>query len=224
MIGRARKLRRWIIGGVVVLVVVAFGGPLIFNHVVAAPAMLALPTGQRTAGAAPGAAALDGLWHVGPRSLAGFRVTTGMLGYQDIVVGRTSKVQGSLTIAVNKVSNGSFTVDVASINTSASGRTLMDVSTYPTATFVLTRPIHLAGTVPDGTVQHYAATGTLTFHGATNPVSVALSEERLGNTVYVLTDIPVAFATWHISAPSGVASSGTLEVLLGLTQGAENGA
>jgi polyisoprenoid-binding protein YceI len=136
------------------------------------------------------------------------------------VVGRTNKVHGSLTISGNSVGKASFTVDVASINTSASERKLMDVGVYPTATFVLTRRVQLARISDDGTIRRYAATGALDFHGATNPVSIALSEERLGSTLYVLTDIPVSFSSWHISVPYGVSGSGTLEVLLGLAHNA----
>jgi polyisoprenoid-binding protein YceI len=223
MTGRRLKMRRWIIGGVAILLVVGFGGPLVYNQVVAAPALLTLPTGQRVADTSPGAMSLGGLWHVvGPSTRAGFRVVTGALGYQNTVIGRTSKAQGSLMISGNVVRTASFTVDLSSINTSASGRTLMDVATYPTATFVLTHPIQLARTPADGTVQHYAATGALTFHGVTRPVSITLENEGLGSTLYVLTDIPIVFADWHIAVPYGVAGSGTLEVLLGLIQGAGN--
>jgi len=164
MAGRVTKPYLWIVGGVVVLaLVVAFGGPLVYNHVTSAPAMLALPASTPGAITAPATTSLDGLWHVGTSSLAGFWVTTGALGYRSTVIGRTGKVRGSITIAGNAVSSASFTVDVAAINTSASGRKLMGVSAYPSATFVLTRPIQLSGTPAGGTIQHYAATGSLTL-------------------------------------------------------------
>ena len=222
MAGQERKWLRWFIGGVIVVLAVAFGGPFVYDHVTSAPAMLSLPTDAPGAGTAPASASLDGLWHAGSSSLAGFRVPTSALGYRSTVVGRTDKVRGSIAITANAVTSATLTVDVAAINTSASGRKLMDVSAYPTATFTLTRPIRLSGTPVDGTVRHYAAIGALTFHGTTHPVSIMLSEERSGSTLYVLTDIPAHFADWHISVPYGVEDHGTLEVLLGLVQGAEN--
>ena len=111
-------------------------------------------------------------------------------------------------------------MDVASINTSASGLKLMDVSTYPTATFTIMHPISLAGVSADGIVHHFTATGTLTVHGTTTALMITLSDERLGSALYVLADIPITFVDWHIAVPYGVASDGTIEVLLDLTQGA----
>jgi hypothetical protein len=79
----------------------------------------------------------------------------------------------------------------------------------------------------DGVVTHYEATGDLTMHGVTKSITFALSAERLGNTIYVLAEIPIVFAHWNISNPSvggfvTTQSSGTLEVLLHLTQGTGN--
>jgi polyisoprenoid-binding protein YceI len=222
MAGRARRFRRWIIGGATVLVVLAFGGPFIYNHVTAgsAPAMLTLPMGQ--SGARSGAISLDGLWHAGPSSVVGFRVPTDALGYRGTVVGRTSKVWGSITISGASVSKGSFTVDMASVTSSSSARNILEVGVDPTATFVLTSPIKLAGTPVGGTVQHDTATGKLTLHGTTKSLTFTLAHERTGSAIYVLADIPIDFADWHISVPYGVESSGTLEVLLGLIQDAGN--
>jgi polyisoprenoid-binding protein YceI len=212
-------LRRWIVGGIAVVAVVAFGGPIVHNHSTAVAVMLALPVGAGGARASTAAMTLDGVWHVGGSSIAGFRVTTSALGYEDVVIGRTDKVWGSLAIAGPAVARASFTVDVASIKTSDSARTLMDVGHYPTATFLLARPIPLAGASFEGAVQRYVATGSLTLHGTTRPVAITLAEKRLGSTLYVLADIPVRFADWTIAVPAGVASHGTLEVLLHLSHG-----
>jgi polyisoprenoid-binding protein YceI len=185
--------------------------------------MLVLPssTGVPHAGSDP--LSLAGPWHATTGSIAGFRVTTGVLGFEDNVTGRTDRVSGALAISGDAVIRAAFTVDLASIDTSASARSLMDVTHYPTATFVLTRPIPLAGSSIEGAVQHYPATGSLTFHGITRPASFTLAEERLDSTLYVLTDIPVDFTAWRFSMPYGVANEGTLEVLLSLSRGAAHG-
>jgi hypothetical protein len=52
-------------------------------------------------------------------------------------------------------------------------------------------------------------------------MAIALAEERLGSTLYVLANIPVRFADWHIAVPDGVASSGTVEVMLHLSRGGD---
>ena len=54
-----------------------------------------------------------------------------------------------------------------------------------------------------------------------------MSAERVGSEIDALADIPIPFAEWNISNPSiggfvTTADSGTLEVLLHLTQGAGN--
>jgi 4-hydroxy-3-methylbut-2-en-1-yl diphosphate synthase IspG/GcpE len=90
---------------------------------------------------------------------------------------------------------------------------------------VLTSPIELSGTPADGAVKQALATGNLSMHGITRAVRIAVSAERTGSSIYVLTDIPIAFADWHISLPDtgglyGIKSPGTLEVLLHLTRSA----
>jgi polyisoprenoid-binding protein YceI len=118
--------------------------------------------------------------------------------------------------------------DQSQRNSQFDGR-IMDVSIYPTATLVLTSPIDL-GTVPtDGTTKQFPASANLTMHGVTKPVSFTVSAERTSKTIYVLADIPIAFADWNITNPSiggfvTTQSSGTLEVLLHLTQSAGNAA
>jgi polyisoprenoid-binding protein YceI len=221
---RGRRVRRWIFGGIVTLVVVSYAAPLVYTHVAAAEPMLALPAASGVAHAGSDPLSLDGPWHTTAGSIAGFRVSTGVLGIEEDVTGRTGQVHGAVAIAGQAVTRASFTVDVASIKISSSARSLMDVTHYPTATFLLTHPITLAGPSIEGTVQHYLATGILSFHGTTRAVSVTLAQERLGNSLYVLTNIPVTFANWHISVPYGVASQGSLEVLLSLSRGAENAA
>ena len=100
----------------------------------------------------------------------------------------------------------------------------MDVSQYPTATLTLSSPIDL-GTIPaEGVVAHYNAVGDLDMHGVTKSVSFPVTAERVGSDIDVLADIPITFSEWNIANPSiggfvTTANSGTLEVLLQLTQG-----
>ena len=104
---------------------------------------------------------------------------------------------------------------------------IMDVSQYPTATLSLTSPIILGAIPSDGVVAHYSAVGALDMHGVKKAVTFPVSAERVGNEIDALADIPISFSEWNIANPSiggfvTTANSGTLEVLLHLTEGAGN--
>jgi polyisoprenoid-binding protein YceI len=71
-------------------------------------------------------------------------------------------------------------------------------------------------------MRHYTATGKLTLRGVTTPVALVVSQECKGTTFYLLADISIAFARWHIPVPHGVNSRGTIEVLMGLIRGTGN--
>ena len=156
-----------------------------------------------------------------------------LVGQSATAVGRTNKIWGSVTISGSTVTKGSFTVDMATVESDQSERnahfdgSIMDVSQYPTATLTLTSPISL-GTIPTaGVVTKYSAVGNLDMHGFTKSVSFPVSAERVGSEIDVLADISVPFAEWNVANPSiggfvTTANAGTLEVLLHLTQGAGN--
>jgi polyisoprenoid-binding protein YceI len=243
MATRGRRRLIGVIAAVVVAVVVlAVAGPYIYIHFIEgpAPAKLELPhDGAATTTSVAGhssatvSSSVDGTWNAGSGSLAGYRVQEVLLGQSATAVGRTSKVWGSLTIAGSTVTKGAFSVNMASVVSDQSERNahfdgpIMDVSQYPTATLTLTSPISL-GTVPAAGVEaHYTATGSLDMHGVTKTVTFPVSAERVGDSIDVLADIPIAFADWDIANPSiggfvTTADNGTLEVLLDLTQGAGN--
>ena len=135
------------------MVVLAVAVPFIYIHFIEgpAPAKLVLPTtsststvGSSGAGSSgTGAADVDGIYHVGAGSEAGYRVTEVLIGQHSTAVGRTSKIWGSLTISGGSVTAGTFTVDMASVVSDQSERNaqfdgrIMDVSQYPTATLTL---------------------------------------------------------------------------------------
>ena len=78
----------------------------------------------------------------------------------------------------------------------------MDVATYPTGTFVLTRPISLAPLPSAGTIKTYTATGNLSLHGQTRSVTFPLKAEFTASTIEVQGSIPVLFSKWGIPNPS----------------------
>jgi polyisoprenoid-binding protein YceI len=238
MAGTRRRLRWWIVG-VIVVVVLLVGGPFVYIHLIEGPApgRLSLPpnhTGSITTSPAP-SSTISGVWNVGAGSIVGYRVQEVLVGQQSTAVGRTTRVSGSISISGTSVVKGSFTVDMSSVKSDQSERNdqfdgrIMDVSAYPLAKFVLTNPIALDAIPAGGTAQRYSASGDLTMHGVTKNVTFMVSAERRGTTIYVLADIPIVFADWSISNPSvggfvTTQSTGTLEVLLDLTRGTGNAA
>jgi polyisoprenoid-binding protein YceI len=230
---RLRRLLRWFVAGVTLLVVLAVGGVFVYVHFIAsAAAKLSLPRIQ--AGSGPtvaisggpsGESAFDGAWNAGSGSVAGYRIQEAIIGQDATVTGRTHEVSGSITISRDSVTKGFFAVNMASLATDQSKRNVIDPGAYPTATFALTSPSQLGGMRAAGVVQRFPATGNLTIHGVTKAVTVIVSAERTRTGMYMPADVPVAFADWHVSIPgmvlaSGLQSRGTLEVLLHLTRSA----
>jgi polyisoprenoid-binding protein YceI len=242
VLSKVRRLRKWVIAGAVVVVVLAVAGPYVFIHFIEgpAPAKLVLPKGQGTsggstqAGAAVDVGKLAGTWNVGAGSVAGYRVAEVLIGQGSTAVGRTSELWGSVTLAGKSVTKATFTVNMASVVSDQSERNaqfdgrIMDVSDYPTAKFVLTGPISLANGLVTGGSRSYTATGTLAMHGVTKAVTFPVSVEvASGAAVYALAEVPIVFANWDISNPSvggfvTTKSTGTLEVLLHLVRGTGN--
>lgn len=229
------------IGVAVLAVVAAFLGPYVYIHFIEgpAPAKLELPKASSTTtstparGSAATSSSLDGTWNVGSGSMAGYRVQEVLIGQNSTAVGRTSKIWGSITIAGPTVTKGAFSVNMASVTSDQSERnarfdgSIMDVSQFPTATLTLSSPISLGAIPADGVVEHDNAVGTLDMHGVTKSLSFTVSAERVGSEIDVLADISIPFSEWNIANPSiggfvTTANTGTLEVLLHLTQGTGN--
>jgi polyisoprenoid-binding protein YceI len=239
---RRRRVIVAVVGAALIVVLAATLGPYVYIHFIEgpAPSKLELPKSSSTTSPSAGSAttapsSIDGVWNVGPGSQAGYRVQEVLVGQNATAVGRTAKIWGSLTIAGSMVTKGAFTVDMASVVSDQSQRNarfdgpIMDVSQFPTATLTLTAPIDL-GTIPvEGAEAHYNATGTLDMHGVTKAVTFPVTAERIGSGIDVLADIPITFSEWNIANPSiggfvTTANSGTLEVLVHLTQGPGNAA
>jgi len=213
---RRGRLRWWLLGGLAALVILVAGGTWLYIHVIEgpAPAPLSLKSGasSNTTSAGPNsastAAAVAGMWRVSAGSIVGYRVNEVLAGQNNVAVGRTSNVTGSLTIRGTSVTAASFSVPMDTIKSDESERDvqfngrIMETSTYPTGTLRLTTPIALGSLPATGVIRTYHATADLTLHGHTRKVTFPLSAERTAAGIEVSGSIPVLFADWDIGNPS----------------------
>jgi polyisoprenoid-binding protein YceI len=217
----------------VTVVVLGVGGPYVYIHFIQgkAPAKLKL-TAPAAASSAPnsgGTVALDGTWNVSGGSQLGYRVQEVLLGQNSTAVGRTSSVTGQLSLAGQKVTAASFTVDMTTVKSDQSRRDaqfngrVMDTAGHPTATFKLTQPIALSAVPAQGTTVTAQATGDLTLRSTTRSVTFTVTAQRNGSAFQVDGTIPVKFADWNIPNPSfgpvTTEDHGVLEFLLNFTHG-----
>jgi polyisoprenoid-binding protein YceI len=212
----SRHWLRWIVAGVVVVVVLGVGGPYVFIHFIEgkAPAPLSLRSSasaspsSSAAGQATSAVPVAGTWTIGSGSEVGYRVKEVLAGQSQTAVGRTKSVTGHLTVNGTSVTAGTFTVQMSTIKSNESQRDvqfdgrIMDVASYPTGTFALTKPISLSPLPAEGVIKTYSATGNLTLHGHTRSVTFPLTAERTTTGIKISGSIPVTFADWSIPNPS----------------------
>jgi polyisoprenoid-binding protein YceI len=217
----ARKHRwlRWVVTGLVTVVVLAFAGTFVFIHFLAGPvpAPLALPK-LNAAAAGKGSSPAGGTWTAGKGSLAGYRVREEFLGPGNSIVGRTSAVTGKAVITHGDVTSASFRVGLTTVV--ANGKTqpqlakILGTANFPDATLTLTRPIVTgSGLVANKTFKVKAA-GLLAMHGTTRPVTFQVTARYNGSLLYAAGSIPVVFPDWHIRAPEFLQNHGLLEFLL----------
>ncbi|MDQ1427782.1 MAG: hypothetical protein QOK39_1258 [Acidimicrobiaceae bacterium] len=229
---------QWAIGAVVLVAALIVGGVFVIHKIEgksAPPLSLSTaPTVTTVAGSPTSTAPSssgdsssgDGVWKVSSGSTAGYRIKESLFGVSNTAVGRTTAVTGSITIAATAVTTGSFSVDLTKVTSDRSQRDgqfqgrIMDTSSFPTATFTLTQPIQL-GTLPADGVQITAnATGNLNLHRVTKSVTFPVTARRSAGTIQVNGSIPITFADYNISNPSGgpatTGDSGTMEFLINI--------
>jgi polyisoprenoid-binding protein YceI len=221
---RPRRLGVWLLGGLVALAILVVGGTWLYIHVIEgpAPAPLSLKSaGSSPAASTPAASAsstssagtaaagtVAGTWHVAAGSIVGYRVNEVLAGQNNVAVGRTSEVSGSMTVRGRTVRAASFTVQMDTIKSDQSQRDdqfnnrIMDTATYPTGTLTLTSPIALGALPADGALRTYHATGNLALHGKARSVTFTLQAERTSSGIEVSGSIPILFANWGIGNPS----------------------
>jgi polyisoprenoid-binding protein YceI len=231
-----RHWKRWAVLAVAAVAVLVVGGPFVYIHFIEgkAPAPLSLATSSPTTTAAGatttpsvstnGPVVVDGTWKVTTGSQAGYRIKETLFGQSNTAVGRTNALTGSITINGTTVNAGSFTADLTTVTSDQSQRDnqfqgrIMDTASFPTATFTMAQPIQFTNLPADGVQVTQNSTGNLVLKGTSRPVTFSVTARRSGATIQVSGSIPVTFANWNISNPSGGPATtddhGTLEFLL----------
>lgn len=153
---------------------------------------------------------LNGQWVVNSagESVVGYRVKEVLFGQSTEGVGRTREIEGKLTVTDNQVTDVAFTVQMGTLTSDAANRDrqfnsrIMDTSTHPTSTFLLTQPIALPANALSGDIVNVTAQGDLTLRGTTRPVQFPLQAKVDGATFTVVGNITIVFDEWGIPEPS----------------------
>ena len=181
--------------------------------------------GKTSSTSGAGTGGVNGTWTLASAdSTVGYRIKESIAGaLESDAVGRTAAATGNLAINSGSLATATFTVPVATLKSDQTIRDgqmnrLMDTAKFADATFTLKQPISL-GTVPaDGVTAKYTATGDLTLHGTTKPVTFPVEAKITNGRIGVLGNIPVTFTDYGVENPSNsltkVGATGTLEFVL----------
>jgi polyisoprenoid-binding protein YceI len=174
--------------------------------------------------AASTAETLDGTWDVvAADSTASLAITETIGGVADHTAqGELTGVAGTVTVTGDQVTDAEVTVDMTTLEftdappgfdvanrANAMREQGLETDAFPEATFVLSAPIDLPADVEGGTTVQATATGDLTLHGVSKPVTFAIDVVASGDTFQITPSefVPVVLADFGISvdAPGFVA-------------------
>jgi polyisoprenoid-binding protein YceI len=183
---------------------------------------------------------IDGAWTVDTSvgsfddfsgTWAGYRVEEELASIgANTAVGRTPDVTGSMTVDGDQVTAVDVEVDVTTLESDSGSRDGamrargLETDQFPTATFSLTQPLALPAGVADGQRVTAEATGDLTIHGVTQPVTLAVEAVLSGDSAAVVGQAPVALDDFDIEPPTGfsvvsIDDQGTFEFQLFFSRG-----
>jgi len=228
---------------VALLVVVGLGGYLVYDNVFSSEADEEFTLDSATTGstadpggaddavddAADDLAKLSGTWTVGPTSEAGYRIVEDTPTGETTVTGRTSTVEGSVTLGDGELTATQVVVDLASVASDQPLRdtafrdTIMKTSEFPTATFRQTEAVAIPGSPSATEPTSVEVAGTLDLRGAERPAIATIEAVTDGDTITVVGKIEVQLADFGIDPPKipglvTVRDSGTIEFKLVLTK------
>lgn len=144
-------------------------------------------------------------------SIVGYRIEEELAGFGgNTAVGRTSQVTGSIVLDGAQIGAVDVVVDMTTLESDDSRRDGqlrnrgLQTSQFPEASFTLDEPIALDEVPAVGEVIQATATGTLTLHGVSRQIAVALEAQLVDNsTIVVVGGVEVALADYDIEPPTG---------------------
>lgn len=154
----------------------------------------------------------DGLWTSTTASEFGYRVDEVLGGVNMTAVGRSSEIDGMLTIE-GATASVDATVEVENIVSDDSRRDgqfqgrIMAVANFPTANFQTTEPINFGAIPANGQQVTATAVGELTLKDVTQTVTVDVTAQATGTSIGVLGNIPITFTDYGIDNLSNPAVS-----------------
>lgn len=206
---RSAPRRRWAVVLLVLVVLVALVVALVgYNAVRNARGPAAVGLGATEP--VPGAPAVPpaGAWQVqGPDSFVGYRVTEP----PDVtVVGRTSSVEGTLTLSTDggqvQLVAGEVRADLRELRSDAEGRDqalrerILETDEFPQAVFTLTAPVDI-GTVTAGEPVSARAPGALTIRGRSAAVVADLEARWDGALLRVVASVDISLRAYAVEVP-----------------------
>lgn len=155
---------------------------------------------------------LAGTWTVSADgdSFAGYRVGEELssVGTQT-AVGRTNDLTGTLQFDGSTITAVDIELNVASLTSDDSRRDRqlrergLQTNRFPTAIFSLSAPIEVDPAAAESEPFTTVASGELTLHGVTRPVSIELSGQLVDGFVVVVGSTEIQFADFDITPPTG---------------------
>jgi polyisoprenoid-binding protein YceI len=238
----ARSRRTLLIGGGALIVVLAVVGFAAWWFLIRddAPEEASIDDASQTldesgSGSSEGAS-LEGTWQVDDSigsfdydaedfsgTWAGYRFDEELGGIgANTAVGRTPGVTGSMTVEGDEVTAAEVEVDMTTLQSDEDRRDNaitsrgLETDRFPTGMFRLTEPLALPDGVESGERVSTSATGELTLHGVTNPVTLEVEAELRGENAVIVGNAPVAMSDFDIDPPTNafvlsVEDEGTFE-------------
>jgi polyisoprenoid-binding protein YceI len=124
-------------------------------------------------------------------------------------VGRTPDVTGTMSVEGDEVTAVEVEVDLTTLQSDSGTRDGalrsrgLESEQFPTATFSLTEPLALPDGIDSGDTVTVEATGDLTIHGVTQPVTLDLEATLSGDIAAVVGNAPVLLGDYDIDPPTG---------------------
>ncbi|MDP9233085.1 MAG: YceI family protein [Actinomycetota bacterium] len=173
---------------------------------------------------------LSGSWSPTSGSVAGYRVREKLafLSAPSDAVGRTSDVSGTVKVSddgstIKALSGSRLQVNMRTLKSNQDRRDEriktwgIETDTFPTASFQLTKDVHIPATIRDGKAVAVDAQGDLTLHGETRHVTMPLKIQMSGTTIQIVGSLKITMADYGIDVTAfggfvSVQKTGTIEL------------